>query len=225
MKEAQKQHTKRPSESNKRDNTRHNYYLIQPKTPTHLSFFPSYNTEHISKSYLHSSHHTKLATMCQLCALTTITKSSRWPKPLEPLISDLCLLINTAHTTLTVPKANSSAHDTKQKPSTTTKISITTTTTASKHPLLPTLHDINTLLELLEDERVQWWQAKAAERKFWRETYQEDKITGINVVNNKTVEMIEGLKAKLGGFCRWSLGLEDGVEGLGEERKDVKMEG
>jgi hypothetical protein len=164
--------------------------------------------------------------MCQLCALTTITKSSRWPKPLEPLISDLYLLINTAHTTLTVPKATS-AHDAKQTPSstnTTTKITITTTT-ASKHPLLPTLHDINTLLELLEDERVQWWQAKAAERKFWRETYQEDKITGINVVNNKTVEMIEGLKAKLGGFCRWSLGLEDGVEGLGEERKDVKMEG
>jgi len=47
------------------------------------------------------------------------------------------------------------------------------------------------------------------------------------VVNNKTVEMIEGLKAKLGTFCRWSLGLVDGVEGLGGAEKDgdVKMEG
>jgi hypothetical protein len=34
------------------------------------------------------------------------------------------------------------------------------------------------------------------------------------------------LWAKLGGFCRWGLGLEDGVEGLGgKESKDVKMEG
>jgi len=48
------------------------------------------------------------------------------------------------------------------------------------------------------------------------------------VVNNKTVEMIEGLKARLGGFCRWSLGLVHGVEGLGggaEKDGDVKMEG
>jgi hypothetical protein len=46
------------------------------------------------------------------------------------------------------------------------------------------------------------------------------------VVNNKTVEMIETLRAKLGLFCRWSLGMEDGVEGLGAEKdRDVKMEG
>jgi hypothetical protein len=166
--------------------------------------------------------------MCQLCALATISKSSRWPKPLEPLISDLSLLINTAHSTLsTNSKATAATHDTKQKPSTTTTTKITITpTTTPKHPLLPTLHDINTLLEVLEDERVKWWQSKAAERKFWRETFQEEKLTGINVVNNKTVEMIEGLRAKLGGFCRWSLGLEDGVEGLGDkESKEVKMEG
>lgn len=48
------------------------------------------------------------------------------------------------------------------------------------------------------------------------------------MVNNKTVEMIEGLKAKLGGFCRWTLGMMDGVEGLGggeKKEEDVKMEG
>lgn len=57
---------------------------------------------------------------------------------------------------------------------------------------------------------------------------QEDKVTKINVINNKTVEMIESLKARLGTFCRWSLGMEDGLEGLDEvkmEGKDVKMEG
>jgi hypothetical protein len=38
--------------------------------------------------------------------------------------------------------------------------------------------------------------------------------------------MIEGLKAKLGLFCRWSLGTEDGVERLGgaEKDRDVKIE-
>jgi hypothetical protein len=167
--------------------------------------------------------------MCQLCALNTISKSSRWPKPLEPLVSDLTLLVNTAHTTLTTSKSTPTTTPAKEDetisaPSTTINI-----TPATKHsPLLPTLRDINTLLELLEDERVKWWQSKSSERKFWRETYQEDKLTGINVVNNKTVEMIEGLKAKLGTFCRWTLGLKDGVEGLedGETgKKDVKMEG
>jgi hypothetical protein len=167
--------------------------------------------------------------MCQLCALNTISKSSRWPKPLESLVSDLGLLISTAHITLTTSKSTSAATPAKEDkkisaPSTTINI-----TPVVKHsPLLPTLRDINTLLELLEEERVKWWQSKSSERKFWRETFQEDKLTGINVVNNKTVEMIEGLKAKLGTFCRWSLGMKEGIEGLedGEiEKKDVKMEG
>jgi hypothetical protein len=166
--------------------------------------------------------------MCQPCALDTISKSSRWPKPLEPLISDLTLLVSTTHTTLTTFKSTSSATPAKEDkkisaPSTTINI----TPAAQLSPLLPTLRDINTLLELLEEERVKWWQPKSSERKFWRETYQEDRLTGINVVNNKTLEMIEGLKARLGTFCRWTLGMKDGVEGLenGEtEKKDVKME-
>lgn len=167
--------------------------------------------------------------MCQLCTLNTISTSSRWPKPLEPLISDLSLLITTAHSVLSTHKLNSAAPGTKVKNTSTTPALKITMTTVPKQPstVIPTLRDINTLLELLEDERVKWWQAKASERKFWRETYQEDKLTKINVVNNKTTEMIETLKAKLGLFCRWTLGLEDGVEGLGgaEKDRDVKMEG
>jgi hypothetical protein len=167
--------------------------------------------------------------MCQLCALNTISKSSRWPKPLEPLVSDLTLLVNTAHSTLTTSKSTSTAASAKEDKKISAQSTTINITPATKHsPLLPTLRDINTLLELLEDERVKWWQSKSSERKCWRETYQEDKLTGINVVNNKTVEMIEGLKAKRGTFCRWTLGMKDGVEGLedGEtEKKDVKMEG
>ncbi|KAG9692036.1 hypothetical protein KCU95_g8418, partial [Aureobasidium melanogenum] len=171
--------------------------------------------------------------MCQLCVLNTISQSSRWPKPLEPLISDLHLLVNTAHSEFSRYSPFTTSSTTAKLHST---IIVTTTTTPNPATaILSTLRDIKTLLELLEDERTTWWNGKAKERQYWRETYQEDKITKINVVNNKTVEMIEGLKARLGTFCRWSLGLEDGVEGLdGVEKenggvemegKDVQMEG
>ncbi|KAG9943535.1 hypothetical protein KCU85_g8604, partial [Aureobasidium melanogenum] len=166
--------------------------------------------------------------MCQLCVLNTISQGSRWPKPLEPLISDLHLLINTAHSEFSRYKPSTTS-------STTAKLRSTTTITTTALPalttetfLLTTIRDIKTLLELLEEERTSWWSGKAKERQYWRETYQEDKITKINVVNNKTVEMIEGLKARLGTFCRWSLGLEDGVEGLdGVEKENggIEMEG
>ncbi|KAG9563268.1 hypothetical protein KCU71_g3933, partial [Aureobasidium melanogenum] len=177
--------------------------------------------------------------MCQLCVLNTVSQSSRWPKPLESLISDLHFLVNTAHFEFNSYNPSTTS-DTNEKlhsiPSTTSTTTITITKTATNPPtttkssLLTTLRDIKTLLELLEEERIQWWNGKAKERKYWRETYQEDKITKINVVNNKTVEMIESLKARLGTFCRWSLGLEDGVEGLdGAEKEakdaDVKMGG
>lgn len=41
--------------------------------------------------------------------------------------------------------------------------------------------------------------------------------------------MIQGLKARLGTFCRWSLGLEDGVEeldgvGVKVESENVRAE-
>jgi hypothetical protein len=122
--------------------------------------------------------------MCQLCALNTISKSSRWPKPLEPLVSDLALLISTAHATFTTSKPTSAAATaTKDKKISASSTTITTTTAAKHSPLFPTLRDINTLLELLEEERVKWWQAKSSERKFWRETYQEDKLTSIDIVN------------------------------------------
>ncbi|THW96639.1 hypothetical protein D6D15_00875 [Aureobasidium pullulans] len=173
--------------------------------------------------------------MCQLCVLNSIARGERWPKPLEPHISDLNLLVSTAHTELlTYQSCSTSSSITKEnKPTTISKITITTTTTpkeAARQKLLTTLRGIQTLLELLAEERESWWEGKAKERKFWRETYQGGKITRINVVNNKTGEMIDGLKARLGTFCRWSLGFEDGVEGLNEDRVakvegDVKMEG
>jgi hypothetical protein len=36
--------------------------------------------------------------MCQLCPISTLATSARWPKPLEPSIADLSFLITCIHT-------------------------------------------------------------------------------------------------------------------------------
>ena len=51
----------------------------------------------------------------------------------------------------------------------------------------------------------------------------ERKLMELHKINNAAVERIEGMEAKLGGFVRWSLGLEGGVEEL--LREEVKGEG
>jgi hypothetical protein len=51
----------------------------------------------------------------------------------------------------------------------------------------------------------------------------ERKLTELHKINNAAVERIEGMEAKLGGFVRWSLGLEGGVEEL--LREEGKGEG
>lgn len=100
--------------------------------------------------------------MCQLCVLNNISQSSRWPKPLESLIFDLQLLVNTAHLEsvrykpFTIEDAKDKA--TSTAPTTTTKITITSNSSQTTKPsLLTTLRDIKTLLELLEEERTTWW--------------------------------------------------------------------
>jgi hypothetical protein len=47
-------------------------------------------------------------------------------------------------------------------------------------------------------------------------------LTELHKINNSAVDRIEGMEAKLGGFVRWSFGLEGGVEELlgGGEREE-----
>jgi hypothetical protein len=48
-------------------------------------------------------------------------------------------------------------------------------------------------------------------------------LTELHKINNAAVERIEGMEATLGGFVRWSLGMEGGVEEL--LREEVEGEG
>jgi len=47
----------------------------------------------------------------------------------------------------------------------------------------------------------------------------ERKLTESHKINNSAVDRIEGMEAKVGGFVRWSLGLEGGVEELLEGKE------
>ncbi len=78
---------------------------------------------------------------------------------------------------------------------------------ASMHTTTQTLE---ALLEVIECERVEWWNAPATRerRRKWLESGESDKATRLQVVNNRTTEMIREMMAKLGLFCRWSLGVE-----------------
>jgi hypothetical protein len=55
------------------------------------------------------------------------------------------------------------------------------------------------------------------------EVSSERKLTELHKINNAAVERMEGMEAKLGGFVRWSLGMEGGVEEL--LREEVEGEG
>jgi TolA-binding protein len=62
-----------------------------------------------------------------------------------------------------------------------------------------------------------WWKSKTALIKQLKQEVSgqsERKLTELHKINNSVVDRIEGLEAKLGGFVRWTLGLEGGVEEL-----------
>lgn len=158
--------------------------------------------------------------MCQLCPISHLATSARWPKPLEPSIADLTFLITCIHdehekwksaTTSTNASTNTNTNTSTQNTSTST----TTTNPASSHTaLLPLLRDLSAALTSLTHERAAWWKSKTPLIKQLRDEVSgtsERKLTELQKINNAAGERIEGMEAKLGGFVRWSLGMEGGV--------------
>ena len=140
--------------------------------------------------------------MCQLCSITTLASSARWPKPLEPSISDLNFLIICVHDQHEAWKKSENADTCKA--------------------LLSLLRTLSGALTSLGHERSAWWKSKTPlikQLKTEVSGQSERKLTELHKINNSAVDRIEGMEAKVGGFVRWSLGLEGGLEELlkGEE--------
>ena len=142
--------------------------------------------------------------MCQLCSISTLATSARWPKPLESSISDLSFLITCIH----------SQHEAWKKAEGTAAVT-NTNTNEERAALLSLLRTLSGTLTSLGHERSAWWKSKAPLIKQLKEEVSgERKLTELHKINNAAVERIEGMEAKLGGFVRWGLGLEGGVEEL-----------
>jgi len=142
--------------------------------------------------------------MCQLCPISTVAATGRWPKPLESSISDLNFLITCIH----------SQHEAWKKAEGTTT-GTNTNTNEERAALLSLLRTLSGTLTSLGHERIAWWRSKTPLiKQLKEEVLGERKLTELHKINNAAVERIEGMEAKLSGFVRWGLGLEGGVEEL-----------
>jgi hypothetical protein len=153
--------------------------------------------------------------MCQICTITTLSTSARWPKPLEPCIADLHFLITCVHD-------KHAAWEKQQKSLTSTRTSSTSATTttntnAQTKPLLSLLRTLSASLTSLEHERAAWWKSKTPLIKALKDEVSgqsEKRLTELHKINNSAIERLEGMEAKLGGFVRWTMGVKGGVEEL-----------
>ena len=87
----------------------------------------------------------------------------------------------------------------------------------ARSALLSLLRTLSGALTSLGHERTAWWKSKTALIKQLKQEVSgqsERKLMELHKINNSVVDRIEGMEAKLGGFVRWGLGLEGGVEEL-----------
>jgi hypothetical protein len=158
--------------------------------------------------------------MCQICTITTLSTSARWPKPLEPSISDLHFLITCIHDHHAAwEKQQKTLTATNTTTTLTTSYNSTTTTNANTQtkPLLSLLRTLSASLTSLEHERAAWWKSKTPLIKALKDEVSgqsEKRLTELHKINNSAIERLEGMEAKLGGFVRWTMGVKGGVEEL-----------
>ncbi|KAI6843501.1 hypothetical protein KC332_g3909 [Hortaea werneckii] len=144
--------------------------------------------------------------MCQICSIKQIATQDRWPKPLESAVQDINFLVQTIHTDY---EAN--------KPHCTTKETI-------PEDFLENLRLLSLALEQLDRDREGWWYSpeKKEQRRRLEGEGQDRKLTELQKINNAAATMVEGMQAKLGGFVKWSLGMNGGIWELEEGGKVKK---
>lgn len=80
----------------------------------------------------------------------------------------------------------------------------------AKDKLVIDVKSMNAALDLIEEARVAWWNTdqKKKQRREWWEMGQSDKLGRLNAVNNRCDEMVAEMRALLGRFGKWTLGVE-----------------
>ncbi|KAI6879908.1 hypothetical protein KC360_g7640 [Hortaea werneckii] len=133
--------------------------------------------------------------MCQICSIKQIASQDRWPKPLESAVQDINFLIQTIHTDYEANKSQCGTKETIQE------------------ELLENLRLLSLALEQLDHDREAWWYSpeKKEQRRRLEGEGQDRKLTELQKINNAAATMVEGMHAKLGGFVKWSLGMNGGI--------------
>ncbi|KAK0622105.1 hypothetical protein DIS24_g11398 [Lasiodiplodia hormozganensis] len=121
------------------------------------------------------------------------------PKPLEPTLSSLRDLIKHAH-----PEAKAYSNTTTKAAKNELRTKLTKTTVL-----------IRTNLDLLDQERDEWWKTKAQLRRQLAEAGDEEKLKKLHLINNSITAMMRDMRARLGVWVRWGLG-------VGEEELEVE---
>jgi hypothetical protein len=165
--------------------------------------------------------------MCQICTITTLSTSARWPKPLESCIADLHFLITCVHDqhaawekqqkALTATNTTNTLNPNTASLATSYNSTTATNANTQTKPLLSILRTLSASLTSLEHERAAWWKSKTPLIKSLKDEVSgqsEKRLTELHKINNSAIEQLGGMEAKLGGFVRWTMGVKGGVEEL-----------
>lgn len=139
---------------------------------------------------------------------------------MRPLIEELKLLITTAHNEATNLKfsqnALKKAGTNESQASSSTSIRAPSESVARnacdefRSKITATLKGILANLEFLELERAKWWMDPARKRirNQTLETYDAKKYTTLNKFNNDMADRLSDIRAKVGVFSRWQIGID-----------------
>lgn len=73
-------------------------------------------------------------------------------------------------------------------------------------------------LDILEKDRIDWWNSdkNKQRRRQWTEGAERsdrENMTKLQTINNDVNGMIQTASGQLGRFAKWTIGVQDGLEG------------